>query len=363
MIPQIQPWIDEEELKEITDAIKSTWVTEAGKTAKFEEMFRELTGAKYAHAFSNGTVTLFTALKVLGIGVGDEVITPSFTFAATTSSIIVAGATPVLVDIDKETFCIDPKLIEEKITSKTKAIMPVHLYGQSANMEEIMKIAKKHKLFVIEDAAQAVGVKYNGKHTGTFGDYGSFSFYGNKTITTGEGGMIITNNEKLSQNAYRYKNQGRLEKGKFIHETIGLNFSFTEMQAAIGIAQMRKLERIIKRKEEIRQLYLKELSNIKGIHFPIMDPKCSPVQWFTNIMVKDAEKLSNALKEKGVQTRRFFYPIYKQPCYAELKFKGKFPVTDYAYKCGLSLPSYVQIKDSEILEVCNAIKEKIKILD
>lgn len=357
MIPQILPWIDEEEVKEVAEAVRSTWVTEATRTTKFEEMFKELTKAKHAYAFSNGTVTLFTALKVLGIGEGDEVIVPSFTFTASINPIIVAGAKPVLVDIDKDTFCINADLIEEKITSKTKAIMPVQLYGQTADMEKIMKIAKKHNLFVIEDAAQAVGVEFNGQHAGTFGEYGSFSFYGNKTITTGEGGMLITDNEELAKKAYQYKNHGRLEKGKFIHETIGMNFSFTEMQAAIGIVQLKKLNKIIKRKQEIRELYYKELSEIKEIYFPKVDSRIKPVHWFTNIIVPSAEKLSEELKKEGIQTRRFFYPIYKQPCYVDFDFGNNYPNTEYVYNQGLSLPSSYILTNEEILKICSAIKK------
>jgi perosamine synthetase len=360
MIPQIQPWIDDEELKEVTEVMKSTWLTEYKKTAQFEEMFKDLTKAKYAYAFSNGTTTLYTALKVLGIGEGDEVLVPSITFTATINPAILLGAKPVLVDIDKETFCMDADLIEAKITPRTKAIMPAHLYGQCADMEKIMRIAKKHNLFVIEDAAQAVGVKYNGKHAGTFGDFGSFSFYGNKTITTGEGGMLVTNDEKLAQEAYRFKNHGRLQKGVFVHEKIGMNFSFTEMQAAVGVAQLNKLDRIIKRKEEIRNIYLRELKGVKGITFPEIDSKCTPVHWFTNIIVKDAEKLSEELKKKEIQTRRFFFPIQKQPCYKEYNFKGEFPVADFAYKCGLSLPSSYIVKNEDVLKVCKAIKEIMK---
>jgi perosamine synthetase len=361
MIPQIQPWIDDEELNEVVEVMKSTWLTEATKTAKFEEMFKDLTKAKHAYAFSNGTVTLLSALKILGIGEGDEVIVPSCTFIASVNVIIVAGAKPVLVDIDKDTFCINADLIESKITPKTKAIMPVHLYGQAADMDKIMQIAKKHNLFIIEDAAQAVGVRFGGKHAGTFGEYGSFSFYGNKTVTTGEGGMLVTNSDDLAKSAYRYKNHGRLEKGKFIHDTIGLNFSFTEMQAAVGIAQLNKLERIIKRKQEIRELYKKELAGVKGLTFPEVHPKVTPVHWFTNIIVPDAEKLSDELKKKEIQTRRFFYPINRQPCYKDYGFdKESFPITDYVYKCGLSLPSSYVLKDEEIKLVCAAIREALK---
>lgn len=357
MIPQILPWIDEDEVKEVSAAVRSTWVTEATRTAKFEEMFKELSKAPFAYAFSNGTVTLFTALKVLGIGEGDEVIVPSFTFIASINPIIIAGAKPVLVDIDKNTFCINADLIEEKITSKTKAIMPVQLYGQCADMDKIMKIAKKYNLFVIEDAAQAVGVKFNDKHAGTFGDYGSFSFYGNKTITTGEGGMLVTNNEDLGKKAYQYKNHGRLEKGKFIHETIGLNFSFTEMQAALGISQLNKLDKIIKRKQEIRDIYVHELSGIKEIVFPKIDSRVNPVHWFTNIMVPDAEKLAEELKKREIQTRRFFYPVYKQPCYSKLDFGLNYPNTEYVYRSGLSLPSSYILTNEEIKMICNEIRK------
>lgn len=360
MIPQIQPWIDDDERKEVDEVMRSTWVTEGVKTTEFEKMFKELTAAKHAFAFSNGTVTLFTALKALGIGSGDEVLVPSFTFVATINPVILVGAKPILVDIDKDTFCMDANLIEQKITSKTKAIIPAHLYGQMADMEKIEKIAKKYNLYIIEDAAQAVGVKFDNKHAGTFGEYGSFSFYGNKTITTAEGGVLVTNNTELAERAYRFKNHGRLQKGVFIHETIGLNFSFTEMQAAIGIAQMRKLGRIIERKQEIYNTYVRELAGIKGITFPNIDSRCSPVHWFTNIVIKDAEKLSEALKNRGIQTRRFFYPIAKQPCYKEYNFEGTYPAAEYAYNCGLSLPSSVLITEKELQEVCTAIREEMQ---
>ncbi|MCK4589136.1 MAG: DegT/DnrJ/EryC1/StrS family aminotransferase [Nanoarchaeota archaeon] len=356
MIPQIEPWIDEEELKEITEVIKSTWLTEGEKTKEFEEMFRDLTGAKFAHAFCNGTATLFTTLKVLGVGEGDEVIVPNLTFTASINTILFAGAKPILVDVDKRTFNIDPDLIEGKITSKTKAIMPVHLYGQSADIDKIMKIAKEHNLFVVEDAAQGVGVKFNGQHVGTFGDFGSFSFYGNKTITTGEGGLLITNDEKLAFDSYAFKNHGRLKKGVFVHDKIGFNFSFTEMQAAIGLAQMRKLDKIIKLKEKIRNLYLAQLKDILEVELTFIDPRCSPVHWFTNIIVLDPVKLAEFLKEKGIQTRRFFYPIHKQPCYQNLKFGDNFPNSQYAYEHGLSLPSSVLLKEEEIAKVCEEIK-------
>jgi len=359
MIPQIEPWIDDEELKEITEVIKSTFLTESKKTKEFEEKFKELTGTGHALAFCNGTATLFTALKVLGIGEGDEVIAPAMTFVATINSIILAGAKPVLVDVDKKTFQIDASKIEEKITNKTKAIMPVHLYGQVADMDKIMKIAKKHKLKVVEDAAQAVGAEFNGKHSGTFGDFGSFSFYGNKTITTGEGGMLVTDNKNLAEEAYRFKNHGRLVKGVFVHEKVGFNFSFTEMQAAIGLAQLRKLNKIITNKENIRNIYMRELAGIKKIKFTEVDPRCSPVHWFTSIILDDVDSFAEELKKRGVQTRRFFFPIIKQECYRGM-FSGEYPNAEYAYQHGLSLPSSATLKEETILEICKIIKEVIK---
>ncbi len=353
MIPQAEPWIGGEELKEVKDVISSNWLTEGEKTKKFEELFKQLTGAKYANAYCNGTLSLFAALKLLGIKEGHEVIVPNLTFIASPNSVVFAGAKPKLVDVDKKTFNLDPTRIKENITDKTKAIMPVHLFGTSANMDAITKIAKEHNLFVIEDAAQAVGVRWKGRHVGTFGDIGSFSFYGNKTITTGEGGMLVTNDKALALESYRLKNHGRLKKGVYEHEKIGLNFSFTELQAAIGIAQLSKLDKIISQKEKIRTTYMDELSDIKEIEFTYIDQDCSPVHWFTNILIKDPQSLSIHLKEKGRGSRRFFYPIHRQPCY---NIKGEFPNSDYAYDHGLSLPSSATLTEDKVKEVCKHIK-------
>lgn len=353
MIPQIEPWIGKEELAELTEVIKSTWLTEGEKTKRFEGLIKELTGVKYAHAFCNGTAALFTALKILGIKEGDEVIVPDFTFIASANSVVFTGAKPVFVDIDKKTFNISPNQIEDKITDNTKAIMPVHLYGQSADMGAITKIAKKNNLLVVEDAAQGIGVKFEGKHVGTFGNLGILSFYGNKTITTGEGGVILTDDETLALESYKFKNHGRAEKGIFIHEKLGFNFSFTDMQAAIGLAQLSKLKSIITLKDKIRMTYMEYLSDIKEISFTWMDPRCSPVHWFTNILVKNPYELSEHLKNKGIGTRRFFYPLHKQPCYS---IKEEFPNSEYAYEHGLSLPSSATLKREDIIKICEEIR-------
>ena len=216
MIVQIEPWIDKSELKQLKRVIKNTYVTEHELTKEFESMIKDLTKSKYVISMTNGTVALYCCLKALGIGENDEVIVPNLTFIASANAVIMANAHPVFCDIDEETFCIDPKKIEALITPSTKAIMPVHLYGQSADMEAIMQVAEKHNLKVIEDAAQGVGVTFNGKHTGTFGEMGILSFYGNKTITCGEGGVVLTNCKELRDKVYQLKNHGRLQKGTFL---------------------------------------------------------------------------------------------------------------------------------------------------
>lgn len=357
MIIQIEPWIGKEEWLQIKEVIKSTFLTESKKTAEFEKKFTELTGAKQAIAYSSGSTALFAALKSLSIGNGDEVIVPDLTFVASSNSIILAGATPVFVDIDQKTHQISPEEIEKHITEKTKAIMPVHLYGQSCDMEAILPIARKHNLNVVEDAAQGVGVKFQGKHVGTFGDIGCISFYGNKTLTTGEGGMIVTNNEELAKKVYMLKNHGRPKRGTFIHDEIGFNFSITEMQAAIGLAQLLKFEKIKKRKQEIRNYYEKNLSDIKDIQLTYIDPRCEPVHWFSSIIVPNVKALQDYLTKQEIQTRRFFPALHIQPCYRHIKFKESFPNATYAYEHGLSLPSSATLTDSQLEEVVKCIKE------
>ncbi len=358
MIPQIQPWIDEAELNELKRVIDSTYVTEHALTKEFEEMTKELTGAKYAIAVSNGTLGLFTALKALGIGNGDEVIVPDFTFIASANAIILAGAQPVFCDVDSNTFCLDPTLIEKSITKNTKAIMPVHIYGQSADMEAITKIAKQYNLYVIEDAAQGVGVKFNGRHTGTFGEIGVLSYYGNKTITCGEGGVILTDDSELAKECYRLKNHGRDSKGLFIHDSIGYNFSFTEMQAAIGISQMKKLSRIIEKKYYIYKRYISELGNIDNFKPVYIDERCQPVFWFTSFLSDDTNKLATFLSESGIQTRRFFYPLHKQPCYKDIITLDKeFPVSERIYEKGVSLPSSYNLSGEDQSYIIAKIRE------
>ncbi len=349
MIPQIQPWIDDSELEEVKRVMESTYLTENKVTAEFEEGLRTITGAKHAIAVFNGTVALYCILHALDIGQGDEVIVPNLTFVASSNAVIMAGAKPVFCPVRADTLCIDMEAAEALINDKTKAIMPVHLYGQSADMEAVLAFAERFGLKVIEDAAQAVGVEFNDRHVGYYGDAGAFSFYGNKTITCGEGGIILTESDTIAEICRRLKNHGRSRRGTFVHEHIGFNFSMTEMQAAVGVAQLRKLPAIIQRKQQIHQAYIKGLANLPQLEPFFIDPRCKPVHWFTSFYAENRVELANYLRERGIQTRILFCPLHLQPCYQGWSDPNvDYSVSVSAYETGLSLPSSYILTDEEL---------------
>ena len=354
MIPQFEPWLGEEELAQVTETIKANWITGGEKVKQFEEQVAKLCDVKHAVATCNGTLALYIGLKALGIGDGDEVIVPDFTFIASANSVVMAGARPVFVDVDARTFNIDPECTRRAITKKTKAIMPVHIYGQAADMDAICKLAGKHGLYVIEDAAQGIGVKFKDKPVGGFGDVGCLSFYADKTMTTGEGGMVLTNNDKLAKQCLILKHQGRTGRGMYFHEHIGYNFRLTDLQAAVGLAQLSKLPTIITRKKKNEMLYREHLSNITGVKFPYVDPRGFNVPFRINILVDDPESLSTFLNENDIGSRRFFFPLHQQTCY---NVKGKFPNSVNAYNRGLSLPSSVKLTEDEIKYIADKIKK------
>jgi perosamine synthetase len=357
MILQIEPWIDEQELEELRRVIASTFVVEHELTREFEERTRALTGAKHAIAVMNGTAGLYCCLKALGIGPGDEVIVPDMTFIATANAVIMAGAEPVFCAVLSDTFCLDPSKIEEVATSRTRAVMPVHLYGQSADMDAILSVAERLKLLVVEDAAQGVGVRFNGRHVGTFGQMGILSYYGNKTVTCGEGGIILTDDDELARICYRLKNHGRDGKGVFIHEHIGFNFSFTEMQAAVGIAQMKKLPAIVAKKKMIHDRYVEALQGLNRFRRCHIDPRCDPVFWFTSFLSDDTDDLADYLKHNEVQTRRFFYPLHMQPCYRKRPAsRVDLSVSEQIYRQGISLPSSYHLNDRDQQTVIDLVR-------
>ena len=361
MIIQIEPFINSEELEQLKRVVDSTFVTEHSLNKVFETFFRKYTGVKHCISYCNGTAALFAILKSLGIGPGDEVIVPDMTFIATANSVILAGAKPVFCDIEPVNLGIDVKKAEKLITKRTKAIIPVHLYGFAAKLNELVDFSNNHNIHLIEDAAQGVGVEYDRKHVGTLGIAGILSFYGNKTITTGEGGLILTNDDDIAEQCYRLKNHGRDKKGVFIHEHIGYNFSFTEMQAAIGIAQCNKLERILAKKKSIYMKYSSELKSINQIIFKEIPNNISPVFWFTNIYVLNADDLREYLFQNGIGTRRFFYPLHRQPCYNDFNCEDKdYSITNQLYETGLSLPSSYNLSRADQEIIIDKIKTYFK---
>ncbi|MBN3939821.1 DegT/DnrJ/EryC1/StrS aminotransferase family protein [Nostoc sp. NMS9] len=358
MIPQIEPWIDEKELDQLKRVIDSTYLTENKITAEFEEGIKQLTQSKYSIATSNGTTALYCGLKALNIGYGDEVIVPNLTFAASSNAVIMAGAKPVFCEIKEETLCIDVEAAAALVTERTKAIMPVHLYGQSADMVAVEEFAHKFNLKVIEDAAQGIGVKFKGEQVGLRGDVSAISFSGNKTITCGEGGIILTQSDTIAQACRRLKTQGRDHRGTFVHEHIGFNFSITELQAAIGIAQLKKLPEIIRRKQEIYDTYSKGLRDIPQLQLLPVDERCEPVYWFTSYYAENRDELENYLLNNEIQTRGFFYPLHMQPCYKDfVKPNVEYPISTKAYEQGISLPSAYGLKPEQQAYVIEKIRQ------
>ena len=353
-IPQIEPWIDERELNQLREVVESAWLVEGPKTEQFERRFAELVGCRFAVTVNNATVALYVSLRALDVGPGDEVILPDFTFIATLNAVTWTGATPVLVDVTETTWNIDPRKVAEAVTGRTRAIVPVHLYGQSADLEALEAIARQHGLAMIEDASESVGCHFQDRHVGGWGQAGCFSFYGNKTITTGQGGMITTNDEQVRRRCIILKNHGREERGTFVHRQVGYNFAFTDLQAAIGLAQMEKLDQIFRRKLRHDQRYRQRLADLPVVRFPAGDARCRTVPWFTNILVDDPQALADHLAEGGIGTRRLFYPLHRQPCYRD-RFGDRFPVSDRIYQRGLSLPSSATLTDQQIERICDRV--------
>jgi len=355
-VNQLVPFIGDEELTNLTKVINNRWLTEGPYSAEFLDRIKEFTGAKHAVLVNNGTLALFLGLIALGIEKDDEVIVPDFTFIASASSVVFAGAKPVFVDVNPDDYHIDISKIESVITKKTKAIMPVHIYGQCADMDPITAIAKKYNLKVIEDAAQGFGVFYKNKHTGTIGDLGTISFFADKTITTGEGAVILVNDDELFQKLQLLRNQGRKTSGTFIHPALGMNFRLTDLQSAVGVAQILKFKEIEKKKTENYHLYKDYLNSVKQITFIKELAYCNFLPFRVSLTVTNQAKLTKYLESKGIQTRSYFYPLHNQPCFSYLKCsKNKFPVTEKLFATGIALPIYPTLHREDIKYVCNQI--------
>lgn len=367
MIPVNEPLLNGNEKKYLAECIDTGWISSEGPfIKKFEEKFATLTHRKYGIAVCNGTAALEMAVVALGIGKGDEVIMPAFTIISCASAIVRSGAKPVLVDVNMQTWNMEVTQIEKKITKRTKAIMVVHIYGLPTEMDPILKLAKKYKLRIIEDAAEAHGQTYNGKPCGSFGDVSIFSFYPNKLITTGEGGMVLTDNEILAAKLSSLRNLCFIPAKRFVHQELGWNMRMTNLQAALGLAQLERWDEHIARKRKMGRLYTQLLKEVKGITLPLEKTHYAEnIYWVYGIVSENkkltGEKLMKLLGEKGIGTRPFFYPMHKQPVFKKMGlFKNeKYPNSEKLYKQGLYLPGGLAITGEQIREVAETLKQII----
>jgi perosamine synthetase len=351
MIPIAKPFIGEEEINAVTEVLRSSTIAEGPRVKDFEAAFAEYTGTSHAIAVNSGTAALHVALLAHNIGGGDEVITTPFTFIASANSVLFTGAKPVFADIREDTFNIDPGIIVEKITSKTKAIIPVHLYGQAADMKSIMEIAEDNGLMVIEDACQAHGAAYDGKKVGSFGT-GTFSFYPTKNMTTGEGGMITTDDAQIYERAKLLRSHG--SKQRYLHETLGYNFRMTDIAAAIGIEQLKKLD-IFNEARQKNAFYLNsKLKDISGIVTPMIKKNCEHVfHQYTIRVTEDCkvnrDALVKALNENGIGTGIYYpLPVHKQPFYRESGYTDSLPVAEKISQEVISLPIHPAVSKDNL---------------
>lgn len=354
------------ELAYVTECIKTNWISSQGKYVRlFEDLFSQFHHNYPALAVSNGTVALHLALVALGIGESDEVIVPDLTFAASVNAIIYTGATPVLVDVDSDSWNLNVDKLEAHITPKTKAIMPVHLYGNPCNMDAIVVLAKRYNLFIIEDCAEALGSYYKGQPVGIFGDAATFSFYGNKTITTGEGGMIIFKDKAVAERGAMLRDHGMKKNKRYWHEEVGYNYRLTNVQAAIGVAQFERLEDFVSAKRRIAKAYNEVLSNSSYFQIPAENPETINSYWLYTCLINpsapfDRDELMNYLNSMGIETRPVFYPIHIMPPYTDFGREEDLGCSRHISKCGISLPSSVNLTEVELVYICNSIINFIK---
>jgi len=355
MIPIAKPLLGKEEIDAVTEVLSSGMIAQGPKVEEFELAFSEYTDCEYAAAVNSGTAALHIALLAHGIGQGDEVITSPFSFIATANSILYTGAKPVFADIEPETYNIDPEKIKEKITSKTRAIMPVHLYGHPADMKAIMEIAEDKKLIVIEDACQSHGAEFHGKRVGSFGT-GAFSFYPTKNMTTSEGGMLTTNDKEIADKSKMIRAHG--SKVRYLHEMLGFNLRMTDIAAAIGLVQLGKLDKFTAARQKNAEMLSSGLKGIPGLVPSITKASCTHVFHQYTVRAKKRDQLAAFLKEKEIGTGVHYpIPIHKQPFYKELGYKDSLPVSEKAVEEVLSLPVHPALSSADVQMIVEATKE------
>ncbi len=360
-LPIAQPQLNGKEMEYLLDAFLSTWISSTGRyVTEFESSFARWCGMPCGVAVSNGTTALHLALTALGVGEGDEVIVPDITFAATINAVLYTGATPVIVDVEEDGWCISPDEIEKAVTERTKAVIPVHIYGQPCDMERIMEIAGKYGLYVVEDCAEAHGARYDGRKVGSFGDISCFSFFGNKIITTGEGGMCLTRNKELEEKLRLYRDHGMSKTRKYYHEVIGYNYRMTNLQAAIGVAQLENIDQTLAWRSNLEESYRKKIAGIDGIEMQRNDlRKREKVTWLVTVCVEKEKRdaCMNAMTEMNIDARPFFIPLSEMEIYRKYTFSNR--VSTELAERGFNLPTSYMINEEEVDRVVRALRQVV----
>ncbi|WP_279306060.1 aminotransferase class I/II-fold pyridoxal phosphate-dependent enzyme, partial [Leptospira ellisii] len=362
-IPVAAPQLDGNELAYVTECIRTSWISSQGKYVReFENIFKEKMKVAGALAVSNGTVALHLALAALGIREGDEVIVPNFTFAASVNAILYAGAVPVLADIDPKTWNLSAETIRPLLTERTKAIMPVHLYGHPCDMDPILKLAREKDLFVVEDCAEALGSKYKGNEVGSLGDAATFSFFGNKTITTGEGGMVLFRNPEFAERAAILRDHGMSKEKRYWHIEVGFNYRMTNLQAALGVAQMERLDYFVSRKRSIAEYYNSIMKDMIGITLPPEEVWAWNSYWLYTFLLPEGNERRNTLTDRmnldGIETRPVFYPIHIMPPYRNY-IRRDLSVSESISGRGFSLPSSVNLTEEDMYRVGDSLRRHL----
>lgn len=354
-VRQVDLWLDQNESEAVQACLERRWLTEGPACKDLTKTLQDYTGCEYVTFAPNGTLGLFLALLALDLPQGAEVLVPSFTFYGSVTPIIFAGLKPVFVDVDPASFSATQENFEQARSDKTAAIMPVHMYGGCSNIEDITNWAKEQNIRVVEDAAQAMGAKFQGKALGSFGDVGVISLFSDKVITAGEGAIVLCRNTELYERVLLTRNQGRRHSGTFQHDALGMNFRITDIQAAVANGQMGKIDAIVSDRHKKWALYSEKLSNIKDLSFMTWIPGCQAVPFRFPVLTQQRQELAAALEKNGVETRRMFMPMHQQPrlrSYAQ----GNLPVSERLYDTGLCLPIHKNLSVSDVSRVCHAIR-------
>lgn len=356
-IPIYRPDLSGNEKKYVNDCIETSWISSRGRfVGEFEERFAQRIGVAHAASVCNGTAALHLALVVLGIGPGDEVIVPTLTYIASVNAIAYTGATPVFVDSLASTWQMDPDDVRRHVTPRTRAIMAVHLYGQACDMQALGDIAREHRLLLVEDCAEAFGTLYHGQHVGTFGDISTFSFFGNKTITTGEGGMVVMNDKTLNERARHFKGQGLAAHREYWHDVVGYNYRMTNIEAAIGLAQLERADDFIRRKRQLAELYASAFDGLP-VQLHAEAPGTVHSYWMVSLLVEaaqDRDPLRAHLAADGIETRPLFYPVHTMPMYAR-SFRKHAVAEDLAWR-GINLPSWPGLGEAEVGHIAASVR-------